>query len=165
MLYFAPSKTFDSFIKKTFTNINYRSADLSREDVDDNIDITDMKIYENESFDFIICSHILEHVEEDEKALLELHRVLTKNGKAIIMVPIMLSLKKDFVNQDVVSEIDRWKYYGQNDHVRMYSKPGFLKKLKSAGFKVNPMDYNFLGLETFAIHGIHKRSVLYIVQK
>lgn len=165
MLDFAPSKTFYSFIKNKFPNINYRSADLCRKNVDDNIDITEMKIYEDERFDFIICSHILEHVNQDEKAMSELYRVLNKNGKAIIMVPIMLSLSEDYENKEVITEMDRWKHFGQYDHVRMYSKQGFLEKLKKVGFKINQFDSLYFGPETFGICGIHQRSVLYVVEK
>lgn len=165
MVDFAPSFIFSNHQKKQFPNVNYRSADLYQDYVDDKVDITDMHIYSNDQFDFLICSHILEHVKEDKIAIKELYRILKPNGKGIIMVPIMLSLNEDYEDDKIVSEIDRWKNYAQSDHVRLYSKSGFIKKLEDQGFTVNQCDINFFGKEEFINHGIHTRSVLYVVQK
>ena len=44
---------------------------------------------EDESFDLIYASHVLEHVQYDIQALHEIRRVLTKNGIAILPVPIV----------------------------------------------------------------------------
>lgn len=43
--------------------------------------------FEDNSFDFIICSEVLEHLDKDAKAVMELHRVLKKNGHLAITVP------------------------------------------------------------------------------
>jgi predicted SAM-dependent methyltransferase len=162
---FAPNEVFSQFVKKNYKNIVYRTADLIRKNVDDNIDITNMNIYKDDQFDFFICSHILEHVREDDKALSELFRILKKGGKGIVMVPIMLTLNEDYENDKIDSEMEKWKHYGQNDHVRMYSKKGFLKKIEDAGFIVNQLDKNYCGGETFKQFGINRKSVLYLLSK
>jgi SAM-dependent methyltransferase len=161
----APSKALQRCIKTRFPKLEYKSADLSLPGVDDIIDITRMDAYEDDIYDFFICSHVLEHVTDDQKAMKELYRVLKPGGKGIAMVPIMLSLDKDFENTEVVSSDDRWKYFGQDDHVRMYSKPGFVGKLTSSGFLVSQLGIDAFGMETFEKHGIHPRSVLYLVEK
>jgi len=46
--------------------------------------------YENESFDVVFCSHVLEHVNNEEKSLLEIRRVLKKDGVLIIGMPTAL---------------------------------------------------------------------------
>ena len=84
---FAPSTGLQEYLKSR-KNILYRSADLYMQDVDDKVDITDMKKYKNGQFDFFICSHILEHV-DDKKTLNELYRILRKGGKGILMTPII----------------------------------------------------------------------------
>ena len=144
---------------------NYRSADLFMEGVDDKVDITDMHIYKDNSVDIFICSHVLEHVKDDLKAMKELHRVLKPGGWGIAMVPIMLSLDETLEKDSITSDADRWKYYMQNDHVRMYSKKGFMNNLKTAGFKVNEYNAAYFGLDNFKKHGIQERSVLYVVEK
>ncbi|MCU0473985.1 MAG: class I SAM-dependent methyltransferase [Bacteroidales bacterium] len=160
----APNKNLTTWIKK-FPFIQYRSVDLYKEDADDKADITDLNIYENEKFDIILCSHVLEHIKDDRKALYELFRVLKPSGYAIVMVPILLTLEEDLENSAWITEADRWKYYGQNDHIRMYSKGGFVGKLEKTGFKVMQLGVDFFGKETFDKYGIHHRSVLYVVEK
>ena len=76
---FAPSPLLKSFIKNLAIALNrlivYRTADLLMQDVDDNVDIVDMTIYSDNHFDFFICSHMLEHVIDDRRALRELFRI------------------------------------------------------------------------------------------
>jgi predicted SAM-dependent methyltransferase len=165
LLDIAPDKPLQKFVKKYFSDFEYRTADLMKEDVDDRVDITKMDIYPDNHFDFFICSHVLEHVEEDRKAMKELFRILKPGGQGIVMVPILLSLTEDYVTPEAKTENDRWKYYGQHDHVRMYSKPGFIAKLKDAGFTVQEFNKDTFGVSLFNTSGVHMRSVLYVVEK
>jgi predicted SAM-dependent methyltransferase len=165
LLDFAPAKRLQKFICERLSDFEYRSADLTRHDVDDLVDITHMEIYSDQSFDFFICSHILEHVNQDKSAIRELFRILKPGGEGIAMVPIMLTLDEDYDNINVVTSEQRWKHFGQDDHVRLYSKSGFRKKLSEAGFQVNEFDAKYFGIDKFKIYGIHQRSVLYVVKK
>jgi len=160
----APAVHLKKFIK-SFPFIKYRSMDLYMEDVDDKMDITNMDLYESNMFDIILCSHVLEHIQEDKKAISEIYRVLKPNGFAIIMVPIILELESDLENPKWTSVEDRWRYYGQDDHVRIYSKPGFVNKLNDAGFKLQQLGVDYFGADVFSKNGIHHRSVLYVVEK
>jgi len=160
----APDKNLADWIKK-HSYIEYRSVDLFMETADDKADITDLKIYNNNSFDIILCSHVLEHIVEDLKAIKEIYRILRPGGYAIIMVPILLSLKEDLYNPDWITERDRWKYYGQNDHVRMYSKEGFISKLVNSGFKMHLYGIDYFGEKIYQEFGINSRAVLYVAEK
>ncbi len=162
LLDIAPS-IMSGYLKKS-PYINYRSADLFNP-ADDKVDITDMHIYEDGRFDIFVCSHVLEHVKEDVKAMKELHRVLKPGGWGIAMVPITNAIEETFEDDKITSESDKWKYFGQDDHVRMYSKKGFVTNLEKAGFKVNQFGIDYFGKEVFERHGIHPRSILYIVSK
>ncbi|OFY06318.1 MAG: hypothetical protein A2W93_10785 [Bacteroidetes bacterium GWF2_43_63] len=158
----------DDNLRKWLKNkpqISYRSLDLFRKDVDDNCDITNMNIYNDKSYDIIICSHVLEHVEDDKKALCEIHRVLSDKGFAIIMAPVLLTLDHDFENPSFKTAIERVKFFGQEDHLRIYSKHGFLNKLQYAGFNVRELGSGFFGESIFLQNGISLRSVLYIARK
>lgn len=161
---FAPQTSLSAFLKSQ-QQIIYRSADLYSPLVDDKVDLTDMKIYNDNRFDIFICSHILEHIKDDKKAMRELYRILKPGGWGIAMVPIMLSLEETYEKNEPLSEDDRWKHYMQNDHERLYSKKGFISNLEMAGFKVNQFGINYFGEETFNKAGIQNRSVLYIVEK
>jgi SAM-dependent methyltransferase len=160
----APSKPFTAFLKHMGA-VNYRSADLLAESADDRVDIQKMPGYADGQFRIFICSHVLEHVPDDSAAMRELYRVLAPGGWGICMVPINLELSDVYENPAIVDEAGRWKHFGQNDHVRLYSKAGFVSRLEGAGFRVMQLGIEHFGEECFRRHGIHVRSVLYIACK
>lgn len=161
---FAPAPQLRLYLQ-TFPFLDYRCADLFAPNVDDRVDIMNMTIYDTESVDFFICSHVLEHVPDDRKAISELYRILKPGKCGILMVPIILTLQETHEDPNIVSPEERWKHFGQNDHLRIYAKSDFLNKVQNAGFKIHQFDESVFGSEIFRIHGIHKRSVLYIVTK
>lgn len=150
---------------KSDPRIAYRSADLFMPDVDDHVSLTDLHCYEDGRFDFVICSHVLEHVPDDRAALRELHRVIAVGGHAIIMVPLPLSLAATQYDPAVDSDAERWRRYGQNDHVRLYAKADFLARLANAGFEIDALGVDWFGADQMKSHGIEPRSVLYVVRK
>ena len=164
LLEFAPSKALKKFIAR-HTQLEYKTADLYLTPVDYQVDISNMPVLAENSFDIILCSHVLEHVPNDRQALKELHRILKPQGWAIIMVPIMLDISEDLEHNRSLTAEERWKYYAQDDHIRLYSRPGFLQKLVDAGFKVKMLDRTFFEADEFTRNGIHPRSVLYVVEK
>lgn len=160
----APAPVLSAFLR-SLPNARYRSADLFSPLADDVVDIMDMHIYPDESFDFIVCSHVLEHVRDDAPAIAELYRVLAKGGSAILMVPILLTATETDEDPDEQSEDERWARFGQDDHVRMYAKHDFIARLKRGGFQVSSLDTQAFGDGVFKQHGITEQSVLYIGHK
>jgi SAM-dependent methyltransferase len=160
----APSGALTRFLK-SYPQVRVRTADLNQRGVDDNIDITDMRIYADGLFDTFICSHVLEHIPDDIAAMKELYRVLKQGGWGIAMVPIHLGLEQPHEDPSIVEEGARWKYFGQGDHVRLYSKRAFVDRLASVGFAVEQLGRSHFGESVFERFGIHPRSVLYVVKK
>ena len=160
----APSYPLKTFLCK-YPNVLYQSADKYMEGVDVVVDITNMDIFGSASFDFFICSHVLEHVPDDKKALSELFRILKPGGFGILMVPIILKNYQIDEDPNVTDVGERWRRFGQYDHVRLYSKTGFIERVKSAGFILNQYDADFFGRDTFFQLGISPKSVLYVVEK
>lgn len=167
LLDIAPVNHLSEFLLQFFPKKNYRTADLYMDGVDDKIDLQNMNIYEDNSWDFVLCSHVLEHVEDDVKALSEIHRILKPQGKAILMVPINLGLAQSIEADQTktYTDIERWKYFGQDDHQRLYSKEDFISRIESVGFRLKQLDLNYFGEEVFKTYGINKKSVLYIGEK
>jgi len=165
----APSSPISDYIRKIISesihNMSYRTADIAKEDVDDKIDITDMLCYDNNQFDFFICSHVLEHVADDNKALSELYRILKPGGLGILMVPICLAIKETDEDPTVTDEGERWRRFGQNDHVRLYSKNGFIDRVGKAGFLLHQYGKEYFGKKVFMECGITEQSILYIAEK
>jgi SAM-dependent methyltransferase len=166
---FGPSAPLSAFIRRLIKapgrNINYRTADLLTDNADDKVDITDLRSYENDRFDFFICSHVLEHVPDDRKALRELYRILKPGGKAILMAPIILCIDQIDEDPGITDEAERWRRFGQGDHIRLYSKSGFVGRVREAGFRVHELGKEHFGEELFKRAGISPQSVLYVVEK
>lgn len=149
---------------QAFPFLEYRSADLVLQTVDDRLDITDMRAYADRSVDFFLCSHVLEHVPDDRKAMRELHRILKPGGFGIIMVPLVHGVEETHEDPAIDTQALRWKYYGLADHVRQYGKRDFLDRLGAAGFRVDQLGIDHFGKESFHRFGIADDSVLYVVR-
>lgn len=159
VLDFAPNP---AFAKKLRQISNYVSADLFREDVDLKTDICDMQQVKNSNFDFIICSHVLEHVTDPDKALSEIARVLKPEGKAIIMVPLFWDVKSTVEDANHNTDALRLRYYGQEDHVRLFSREDFLTRLYKAGFKVEELTPSNFNTQKVRQNAIADNSILYL---
>lgn len=133
VLDFSPSRCLYRKLKKS-TIINYNSTDLSGDFIADyQYDITNLKI-DDQTFDLIICYHILEHIIDDKKAMQELYRVMKFGAKALIQTPFKDGeIYEDFT---IISEEGRLLHFGQEDHVRIYSVLGLRNRLEQVGFEV-----------------------------
>lgn len=130
ILHFAPEKYLENKLRQ-ISNY-YITADIGGDDVDIKIDITNIP-FENETFKLILCSHVLEHVNDDRKALKELFRVLKPGGTALIIIPVEREIT--YENPSVTEPEQRLKIFGQKDHVRIYGKD-FINKVNETGFDV-----------------------------
>lgn len=115
-------------------NIDYVSADISSSLAKLKIDITNISL-PDDSFDCIICCHVLKHIPDDRKAMRELCRVLAPGGWAIIQSPIDTNRGETFEDPRVVLPEDRERLFGQSDHVRIYGRD-YQDRLEEAGFTV-----------------------------
>jgi len=139
LLHFAPEQAFYKRFKK-LSNIQYDTIDINSPLAKIKADICDLPIKEN-TYDFILCNHVLEHVLDDNKAMSELYRVLKKGGIGIFQVPIDMKREKTFQDDSITDKLERNKIFGQYDHVRIYGKDYF-NKLEDTGFKVQQVDYS-----------------------
>lgn len=95
------------------------------------VDITRMP-FSDESFDVVIANHILEHVDDDHKAIGEIGRVLRPGGVAILQTPYSAMLHSTWEDAGVVNGNARFHAFGQEDHVRLYGRDIF-ERITSAG--------------------------------
>ncbi|HMK27090.1 MAG TPA: class I SAM-dependent methyltransferase, partial [Chitinophagaceae bacterium] len=133
ILDFAPSKGFSNWVKLNY-DCKYVTADLFIEDMDVKTDIEKMDVFADNSFDLVICSHIMEHVKNDQQAMAEIFRILKRSARAIIMTPVLIDF--DGIDEDPsCTDIgERWRRFGQDDHIRLYSQKVFTERLGKAGF-------------------------------
>ncbi|NNG27104.1 MAG: methyltransferase domain-containing protein [Ignavibacteriaceae bacterium] len=134
VLHFSPSRSLKRFLSKD-PSLNYITSDFMGEfEADKHYNITNINESDN-SFDLIICYHILEHIEDDRAGMNELYRVLKPGGSCIIQTPF----KDGEIYEDATIKTaeDRLKYFGQKDHLRIYSVDGLKDRLTDSGFNVN----------------------------
>jgi len=136
MLHIAPERPFEVALSKLL-GAGYVSADLLKPNVRVRVDITHLP-FPNDSFDVVLCSHVLEHVQDDLQAMQEFTRVLKLRGWALIMVPHFPEIGKTFEDPSVTDPAERLKLFGQEDHVRVYGDD-FVSRLQNAGFEVRVM--------------------------
>jgi SAM-dependent methyltransferase len=87
-----------------------------------------------ESFDALLCIHVLEHIQNDRTAMAELYRILKPDGWAGISVPIRLD-QKTFEDPTITLPEERARAFGETVHVRYYGYD-LVDRLEEAGFRV-----------------------------
>lgn len=137
VLHFAPEQAFYKRFK-SLNHLDYTTTDLNSPIADVKADICDLPFQDN-SFDTIICNHVLEHIQNDTKAIQELNRILRPSGMAILQIPQDLSRATTFEDDSIVDPKERAKIFGQYDHLRIYGRD-FFDKLRSVGFEVEEVD-------------------------
>ena len=137
-LHFAPEEMFSRKFS-SLPNIRYVSADLDSPMAMIKMDITNIPC-KDETFDALLCCHLLEHVPDDLKAMRELFRILKQGGWAFLQHPIDQRRDKTFEDLNIMTPEERNRVFGQADHVRIYGKD-LRYRLEKAGFSVNIENY------------------------
>ncbi|MFZ9981642.1 MAG: class I SAM-dependent methyltransferase [Cyclobacteriaceae bacterium] len=120
----------------------YVTADLESPWADVKMDIHRMPFPDN-TFEFVICNHVLEHVEDDFMAMREIKRVLRPGGRAILQVPFFAPVPdKTFEDATVKNESERERLFGQKDHVRRYGKD-YPSRIEASGLMVEQEEFAF----------------------
>lgn len=133
LLHFAPEWCLEARLRAR-PNLHYVTTDLDPRKSKLQLDITALTLPDC-SFDAIICSHVLEHVEDDETAMRELRRVVAPGGWAIVMVPLDTQRTHTYEDQSITEPADRVREFLQHDHVRLYA-PDVADRLAQAGFDI-----------------------------
>lgn len=163
VLHIAPEQEFLRRFRK-MKNLDYLSADLFSPIVDVKADLLDLP-FPDETFDVVFCNHVLEHIEDDRKAMSELFRVLKKGGWGIVQVPMKNSLQETYEDFTIRDPKERQKHFGQYDHVRWYGMDYF-SRLESVGFRAvaNFYSRNF-SAEEIKRYGLMENEILPLIFK
>ncbi len=138
LLHFAPEAALRPVIEDADL-VEYISTDLEMDDVTIKMDIGDL-LFKDDVFDCVICSHVLEHIPDDRKAMREIRRVLRPGGFALVLVPILGTPDgKTYEDPAIVTPEERERVFGQDDHVRIYGQD-FPDRLSESGFAVQEVN-------------------------
>ncbi len=163
MLQVAPSPAIERYALGR-EDIQYESTDLMFTGVTFQADLQDMNMVADETYDIIVCSHVLEHVENDAKAMRELYRILKPDGVCLVLVPLIVG-KQDTEEKWGCSIEENWRRFGQGDHSRLYGKEDFIRRLQTAGFYVNELGKEWFGEDFYQEYGFDDLSIMYVATK
>lgn len=145
VLHMAPERETAKRLKRLFGR-NYIAGDFFTEDYIRNypnyvrkMDVCDLP-FEDNSFDLVICNHVMEHLSDDRLGMRELYRVLKPGGTAIIQAPLSLQLEKTLEDPACNTEELRYLEYGQSNHLRLYGID-YKERLVESGFHVEYFDF------------------------
>lgn len=157
LVHFAPEDSVRAFVVGQVRE--YKTADLNPKNVDlqENIERLSFK---DESWDAIICSHVLEHVDH-HAALRELYRVLTPGGRLLSLFPVVEGWSADYVNDQVTSPSDRAIHFGKDNHLRRFGRD-VRRSFAEAGFDLEC--FTATGQETVEL-GLIPGETLFIGRK
>lgn len=163
LLHVAPEQAFFRRFRK-MNHLDYTTTDLLSPLADVKADLRDLPFEEN-AFDIIFCNHVLEHIQEDEKAMQELFRVMKPGGWGIFQVPQDLGRAKTFEDPSITSAEDRAHAFGQYDHVRIYGRDYF-ERLRKAGFLVEEVQLSKeIGAEATDRYRLDPNEIIPVVRK
>ncbi|MBS4065612.1 MAG: methyltransferase domain-containing protein [Chitinophagaceae bacterium] len=116
--------------------------------------------FEDNTFDFVICNHVLEHIQDDRAAMREILRVLKKGGQALLQVPISKNSVTTFEDFSIGDPKQREIVFGQADHIRIYGQD-YALRLEECGFEVTRLNI----YEQFKKYGIIREEDIFICKR
>ena len=162
-LHIAPEYCFINIFKK-MKNLDYITGDLISPWADIKMDVHEIPFKDN-TFDVVICNHVLEHVDDADKVMSEFYRVMKSGGWGIFQVPIDQSSPYTKEDKNIIDPKEREKLYWQSDHVRLFGLD-YGKKLSKVGFKVTEDDFvNKLDPNLVTRYALPKGEIIYFCEK
>lgn len=163
VLHIAPEYCFIKPFKR-LKNLDYITADLISPWAEVKMDVQSIP-FPDSSFDVVICNHVLEHVDDDQRAMQELIRVMKPGGFGIFQVPLDSSIEVTLEDKSINTPELREKYFKQRDHLRLYGSD-YAKRLRAVGFDVTEDDYvHTLSDDLVKRYALPKDEILYICRK
>ncbi len=163
VLHIAPEQCFYKRFR-ALENLDYTTGDLESPIADVHFDVQAIP-FSDETYDVVICNHVLEHVDDDTKAMSEIYRILKPNGFAILQVPQDADAEKTYEDSSITDPLEREKHFLQKDHVRLYGLD-YAERLSSVGFKVTAETYaNAFPQETAQRYGFPMKEIFYFNKK
>tara|TARA_B100000965_G_C19585170_1_gene755382 strand:+ start:1093 stop:1863 length:771 start_codon:yes stop_codon:yes gene_type:complete len=162
-LHIAPEYCFIK-IFKGMKNLDYLTADLISPWADIKMDVHDIPFEEN-TFDVVICNHVLEHVDDANKVMKEFYRVMKSGGWGIFQVPIDYNNPVTIEDRSVTDARERERLYWQSDHLRLFGRD-YSNKLTAAGFMVTESNFiNEIDPKLVERYALDKNEIVYYCQK
>jgi SAM-dependent methyltransferase len=164
VLHFAPERSLGKKIKTVagsyiMADLNPGSSEVRK------IDVCRIP-FSNNTFDFVICNHVLEHVTDYRRGISEIFRVLKPSGTAILQTPYSTLLTRHFCDENINTDELRSYFYGEADHLRLFSRDQLFSEFESYGFELLPVSSGSLfSPDISAYYGVNHEEELVRMKK
>lgn len=164
VLHIAPEPCFLKPFEKQH-GTTYMTADIESPLAKVKMDIHKIPFPEN-TFDVVLCNHVLEHVKDDIAAMREINRVLKPGGWAILQIPFFAPVPAvTFEDATITNPREREKIFGQDDHVRKYGHD-YPDRINQSGLIAETLAFARELPATLAErYGLQQNEMLYIGRK
>ena len=164
VLHFSPSRVLRRKLTELAKQrgVEYVTTDYEGEFAADlRLDITQLPTHHTETFDVVLCYHVLEHIRDDRAAMRELYRVTKHGGILLAQTPFLEQATATTYENEAFTHTpdDRLTHFGQRDHLRIYSRSGLAERLTASGFTVHTLtllatDFRFLHAPQNVVVGV-----------
>ena len=163
VIHFAPEAQLKKKLKN-LTFIEYQSADKFPHLGEVQADLTSLP-FEDNTYDFIICSHVLAHIEEEGKAIMEMKRVIKPGGKIILMTFINWENTITETIDRGMNKEERILFYHQDKPLRIHGTDfkAYLSCFKLDVELISPQ--NLAAQETINQLCLDQKDAIFICQK
>lgn len=145
------------------TNLNYVAGNLQKHpNTNLRLDVTSLPLF-SDSFDALICVHVLEEVINDQLAMDEMYRVLKPGGWAVISVPTNMDART-YEDWSIVQPDERQRAFGEPAHVRVYGYD-LKDRLRSSGFEVKVDLSSDMPIEKRSKYGLRNDENIFYCRK
>ena len=163
LLHIAPSEELHKWLLKKeyiqcdtsdplLSKITSRNGNLSPDSIND------------ATYDIIICSYVLDQIEDDKAFLHTLHRILKPDGICLFLVPLLLGLDKT-IERTSLSKEDAFQYWDNEEQKRLYATEDFLNRLSDAGYLVHILGKEYFDEDAWNQAGLSDIHYLYAATK
>ncbi len=164
VLHISPQPALES-VFGGFSGVEYQTSEIEGGSADFHFDLTSIEL-PDDSIDAFLCLHVLEHIEDDRRAMREIFRVLKPGGWAILQVPLYRDRPLTFEDPSITSPVERETAFGQFDHVRVYGWQDFRDRLMESGFDLQVEDFVAdFDTDTQKRMGLDKEEWIHICRK
>lgn len=165
LLHIAPESNLSKYLMMhknvEYTAVDKRCKGYTCPDYVQDVDIMNLHDIDDNTYDVLVCNHVLEHMPDDIIVMKELRRVIKPDGIAVLQVPYARKLEKTFEDKTILTPEARFEAYGQNDHVRLYGMD-YKNRLELAGFRVK---INEMSKDYHAKYGLNCNENLFVCYK
>ena len=164
ILHVAPNISEYLFVKNKINYKKYNTLNLTNLSFIDIVgDITNLDIKDN-SYNLIIAWHLLEHINDDKRAISEMHRVLKNGGNLLLCVPIFPKENKKTFEVENADPSSFEEIYGHPDHVRGCGLD-YYKKFERHGFKTKTLKVKEQDKSDIFYYGLSTSHIVWMFTK